>query len=100
AALSRTVHPPFRLFIGLIAASWIAFVTIPAEAALPAAFGNAGWNVANLAFGGIGALALGTMAIAAARPRDRCGRFLTAWWLVELCGYFVLSPWPAVRRVI
>jgi hypothetical protein len=31
-----------------------------------------------------------------------CGydRLLAAWWLVELAGYFLLTPWPAARRVL
>jgi hypothetical protein len=89
-----------RLFIGLMAASWVTFGVLPAETHLRPGLGSSGWSVATLAFGWIGALALGAMAFAAVCPRDHRGRFLTAWWLLELFGFFLLSPWPAVRRVI
>jgi len=78
----------------LIVASLVAFAVLPDTTM----FG--GWNLANLVFGWIGALALGAMVFAAIRSRDRQAQFLAAWWLLELFGYFALSPWPAVRRVI
>jgi hypothetical protein len=36
----------------------------------------------------------------AAGPRNSDMAFLIAWFLIELAGYFTLTPWPAVRRVI
>jgi hypothetical protein len=83
-AAFRVPRFALRLVIGLIAASWIAFGALPARITL-------GW---------IGALALAAMLVAALRSRDRRGRFLAVWWLLELSGYFLLSPWPAVRRLI
>jgi hypothetical protein len=93
-ATSRTPRPAFRVMIGLITATWIAFVALPAGTTL------GDWNLASLEFGWIGGLAFGTMAFVSIRSRDRQGRLLAAWWLLELSGYFALSPWPAVRRVI
>lgn len=36
----------------------------------------------------------------AATNRDYKDGFLVAWLVTELAGYFALTPWPAVRRVI
>lgn len=33
-------------------------------------------------------------------PEYRIEWFLAGWWLIEIVGYFVLSPIPAVRRVL
>jgi hypothetical protein len=93
-AAFRIRRPGFGFVIGLIAASWIAFASIPAQTT------PGDWNVATALFGWIGALAFGAMIFASSRPPDRRGRFLAGWWLLELCGYFILSPWAAVRRVI
>jgi hypothetical protein len=38
--------------------------------------------------------------VAASRPLTRDNWFLVVWLGVELAGYFVLSPFPAVRRVL
>src|SRR5262249_10712093 len=75
----------FRLTIGLSAATWLGFVL---------------WPTGIVGLGWIGALALAVMGFVAVRSRGRRSRFLAAWWLLEVLGYFVLSPWPAVRRVI
>lgn len=56
-------------------------------------------------FGPVG-LAVAVLIIAAAMGRIRApnrtpdDRFLVAWLVAEVAGYFVLTPWPAVRRVI
>jgi hypothetical protein len=36
----------------------------------------------------------------AVEPRNSTPAFLIGWFLIELAGYFALTPWPAVRRVI
>jgi 4-amino-4-deoxy-L-arabinose transferase-like glycosyltransferase len=56
-------------------------------------------------FGPAGIMTLVLLSMAAWRglwcsdaSRDR--RFLALWWLVEVLAYFVLTPWPAARRVL
>jgi hypothetical protein len=46
---------------------------------------------------GTAAALLGSRGPESERPADR---FLALWWLVELAGFFVLTPWPAARRVL
>lgn len=94
----------FRLFaVALLAAGWVALVALSEDVRVTGV--GTAWSIANLLFGFTGALALGLMTWGTTRAfRDRraalLSRFLASWWLVELAGYFVLSPWPAVRRVM
>ncbi len=50
------------------------------------------------------AACLGAAALSLLRRRDatdpRADRLLVAWLVLEIVGYFVISPFPAVRRVI
>ncbi|MFO0937014.1 MAG: hypothetical protein U0798_10925 [Gemmataceae bacterium] len=50
----------------------------------------------------LGVLFLIAVGISAFRigVRDRISRFLIGWWCLELASYFVLTPFPAGRRVI
>jgi hypothetical protein len=75
-----------RFTISLMAACWLLYRLWP------------GGTV--VTFGWIGVLTLAAIGCVAMRSRDRRSRFLAAWWLLALAGYFLLSPWPAVRRVI
>lgn len=91
---------------GVIGLSWAAVIRSPADAVLTIpGSGNAGWTVSNLAFGWMGGLTLTllawlTICSLTDRRAERASRFVAAWWLLELAGYFMLSPWPAVRRII
>jgi hypothetical protein len=60
-------------------------------------------RTAEVASLGLGALVLLTLAIATVihlRRSSGDGRFLAAWLVIEFVGYFVLSPFPAVRRTM
>ena len=66
-------------------------------------------NRDSLVFGFFGCLACGTLILCARRlgsntpmqPRlDLNGLFLVLWLGLEVAGYFALSPFPAVRRVL
>jgi hypothetical protein len=65
-------------------------------------------NRDSLIFGGLGYLLCGTLAVCIRRlctrpplgtPADLKSWFLVLWLGLEIAGYFVLSPFPAVRRV-
>jgi hypothetical protein len=65
------------------------------------------WSITHLVFGLSGLItAVSVAAIAAWFLMRRCGggrwgsHFLAGWWLLEVAGAFVLSPWPAARRVL
>lgn len=56
-----------------------------------------------LLFGGLGLLFWGTTALVAwrlGRRRRRVEWFLILWLLLEIAGYFALTPFPAVRRLL
>ncbi|HEV3116946.1 MAG TPA: hypothetical protein VGY58_07845, partial [Gemmataceae bacterium] len=66
-------------------------------------------NRDSLVFGFLGCLAWGTLILCGRRlcsytpmtpRRDLNARFLILWLGLEVAGYFVLSPFPAVRRVL
>jgi hypothetical protein len=101
--------------LGLIAwglsARWVA----GAAACFLAGLGLIAWGpdgseraVSGVVFGTSGAITLVSLtAMAVTQPclggagrRQRDGRFLAQWWLLEVAGYGVLSPWPAVRRIL
>jgi 4-amino-4-deoxy-L-arabinose transferase-like glycosyltransferase len=90
----------------LVAVSWVVVAAVPDEVGwtLPLA-GTAGLSANNLVFGWIGGLTLAVIVADVAKSlggpaADRRSRFLACWWVIELLGYFALSPWPAVRRLI
>lgn len=101
-------QPPRRLAVvaGLLAAGYLGIAVLPTA---PSEI------VANVVFGLVGAVLLGSVALAA---RELCGMrginltdwadwrgrrgewFLLAWFLLELVAYVVISPFIAVRRVL
>jgi hypothetical protein len=54
----------------------------------------------------LGVFTLGTMSVVAflllwrGRFRDSAGWFVVLWFVLEIAGYFALTPFPAVRRVM
>ncbi|MCS6852593.1 MAG: hypothetical protein NZ700_15665 [Gemmataceae bacterium] len=63
-----------------------------------------GIHLENLLFGGCGMALVGIVLVTAVRLLGgrwrRPDLFLVAWWLLEVAGYFALTPFPAVRRVL
>jgi hypothetical protein len=61
-------------------------------------------SIRSLVFGASGIMTAVLLAMTAMRLLVRGsledGQFLAGWWLVEVTGSFVLSPWPAARRVL
>jgi hypothetical protein len=54
-----------------------------------------------LLFGIPGLLLCGTLAAVVRRSgQDRANCFLAGWLVLELCGHFALTPFPAARRVM
>jgi hypothetical protein len=59
------------------------------------------WTPTAVIFGVLGAGVVASVISAIWRSQSSANRaFLIAWLALELAGYFVLTPWPAVRRVI
>jgi 4-amino-4-deoxy-L-arabinose transferase-like glycosyltransferase len=63
------------------------------------------WTPTAVVFGLLGVVVIVIVCVAIKRILSNPGRassdmFLVGWLIVELAGYFVLTPWPAVRRVI
>jgi hypothetical protein len=83
---------PRRVVAGAAAAWAVGFalvVFVPCPWGAVAAF----WQTS-------GWLVLAGCAGCAALRRDRASVFLAGWLLIELAGYFALTPFPAARRVI
>lgn len=110
AALGR----PARLVaaVAVLVALVFAFVAFPAGAALPV---RPEPRLTGVLFGGLGVALAAALAVAAwrllRRPRDEDGRaagrwylsadgFLVGWLLLEVVCYFVISPYPATRRLL
>jgi hypothetical protein len=94
--------------IALVPASWAVFVRNP-ETHKPVV------TLSNVVYGWLGLLCWSTIVATAyalwkqrAEPRDatrdglarRVDLFLVLWLMLEVIGYFMLSPFPAVRRVL
>lgn len=91
-----------------------ALVLLPAEAQIFARSptGAERWTLPNVVFavwGGMFAIAVGKALLALLLRRDGTPRhgpstatawLLAGWWLIEIGGYFALSPFPAARRVL
>jgi len=70
-----------------------------------------GWAVNSMVVGPLGLLVMGTLAAAAWRlswsmqlgspaRRSSADLFVVLWLLLELAGYFALTPFPASRRIL
>ncbi len=86
------------LFAALLSCvSLVALAVVPEQKSAPISnrsilFGCAGLFTAGMLIASAGRLFR--------RPDGGMDRFLVLWWLAEVAGYFVLSPWPAARRVM
>jgi hypothetical protein len=110
---------PTRLLlaaIGLVVAGYLAIVVVPDSYTVfwqNASTGKSRLTLSNVVFGGLGAMLLtATLAVVrkllwwdrdstSGRTADRrLDWFLISWLILEIGGYFILSPFPAVRRVV
>jgi hypothetical protein len=95
------------LAAGLVFAGVLALPGAPAAEPVGLLATLAAYNPELVLFVPLGAgvaACVGAAALQLLRRRDatdrRADRLLVAWLLLELVGYFVISPYPAVRRVI
>ena len=95
------------LAAGLVFAAVLALPGAPAAEPVGLLATLAAFNPELVLFVPLGAgvaACVGAAALQLLRRRDvtdrRADRLLVAWLLLELVGYFVISPYPAVRRVI
>ena len=82
-----------------------AIVLIPADSQtlLLNGDGSPGLTLPSVVFVGLGGATLVTVSAAAFKllsRRNPATWFLTGWLVIELAGFFVLTPFPAARRVI
>jgi hypothetical protein len=102
AALDRSATV-LRVAAGVIVIVFVLVAAVPESA--PAAVERAlGLRVPKTAvlFGALGVVAAGLTVLVCRRAWGGTagGRFLVAWLVVELLGYFALSPYPATRRIM
>lgn len=105
AALRRPARS-VRAAAAVIAAGFLAVALVPEAAATVAAGRTPGEEPVTLGFLTFSLFGLATLAAVAAvagrlaRRSSTLDRFLVAWLLIELLGYFAMSPFPAARRVL
>jgi hypothetical protein len=110
--------PPRLLLaaIGLVVAGYLAIAVVPDAYTVfwrNAATGKPRLTLNNVVFGALGAMLFAaTLALvrkllswdhgtgSARAAERRVDWFLISWLILEVGGYFVLSPFPAVRRII
>jgi 4-amino-4-deoxy-L-arabinose transferase-like glycosyltransferase len=97
-AIGRSSYVRMFAAAGLVATGFAVVAVVPrAEDTL--------WTPTAVVFGllGVGVLAVVSAAIFQTfrdPKRTRDDQFLVGWLAIELAAYFILTPWPAVRRVI
>jgi 4-amino-4-deoxy-L-arabinose transferase-like glycosyltransferase len=98
-ALARRSLFRMSIALGIIVMGFL-FVAL-----IPRSTESTHWTPTAIVFGVLGMSVMVSLISAIVRfrasdPRNREMAFLIGWFLIELAGYFVLTPWPAVRRVI